>query len=128
MKSRWVGDPDKYAELAKPFASQEEAERVVGEFVNAVRRLREQYRIPELIVQLQVYITMDDGVHGMAGGAGWGDQSKQAQLAKSAADLEFDSLMLLIENLVHRIPQARQMLITDPEVATSGIDAPKRKD
>lgn len=139
MDNTWKADPEKYAEMSKPFESQEEAEKVATEFFNAVRRLREQYRIAELTMQCQIYVNTLDGVVRLISGGGWGDQLEQAKLAKRSADQEFNHLLItirklskaipqddgtelasemlltMIEQLIEAMPEARKALITDPK-------------
>lgn len=142
MTSSWVGDPDKYAELSKPFETQEEAEKVAQAFFNAVRTLREQYRIAELTMQAQVYVGDADKPEEqkqLSFGGGWGNQLQQARLAKRSADNEINHLLAMtrliaqatpendgtelgvelvvtaIEQLLAVMPEARRGLITDPK-------------
>lgn len=122
MKNRWEADPKKYEEMAKPFESEEQAEQVAIEFLNAVRKLREQYRIAELIIQYQVYVQKDNSTYILRGGGGWGHQLYQAQLAKRAADQEFDHLARVIETISAAIPKARKELITDPRIESEAAE------
>jgi hypothetical protein len=110
-KYQWAGDPEKYAEIAKPFETREEAEKVCGAFFNAVRQLREQYRIPELIVSYQVYAQGEKAVEVLAGSGGWGNQLYQAKLARRSADSEFKWLIRMLED----VPKLSSLLITDPK-------------
>lgn len=138
MNNQWDADPDKYAEMSKPFASEEEATKVVGAFFDGVRKLREQYRIAELTMQCQVYIETAEGRTKLKLGGGWGSQLEQAKLAKRSADQEINHLLVTIrkltqalpdndgtdlaaemliavaERLFEAMPEARQVLITDP--------------
>ena len=116
MTDEFLGDPEKYAELAKPFESPEEANKVAEEFFNAVALLREQYRIPELNLQYELYVRVDTGIHVLRGGGGWGDQLRQARLAKRAADLETEHFFELVERILSRRPRLTRELITDPIV------------
>jgi hypothetical protein len=118
-------DPQKYAELSKPFDSQEEAEHAAREFFNGVRALREQCRIPEVVLQFVIYVQGEGEVLSLSGGGGWGDQLKQAQIARRAADREFEHLGLLVRGIADAIPPAGDALITDP-VATEETVATKK--
>lgn len=100
--------------MAQPFDSAEEGEKVAAEFFNAVRKLREQYRIPELIIQFQLYVKTPEGIEAFAGGGGWGNQLYQARLAKRAIDQEFEHLGNVIESIAAAMPKARKELLTDP--------------
>lgn len=139
MASSWVGDPDKYAELSKPFEDREEAELVAQAFFNAVRTLREQYRIAELTIQAQIYIGGEETPERLVFGGGWGNQLEQARLAKRSADTEINHLLVMIRALTNampetdgaeggievvltaigqlllQMPEARRTLITDPK-------------
>lgn len=114
LSKDWKGDAAKYARLSKPHESEETARVAVKAFMGEIATLREKYRIPELIIQYQVYVQIDGEEHAMHGGCGWGNQGKQAELAKRSFDLEFDSLCLLVERLAAMMPKARRELITDP--------------
>jgi hypothetical protein len=114
MTGNFEPDPDKYAELSMPFESEEEANKVASAFFNAVRAIREQYRIPELIIQFQLYVQTDEGVRALRGGGGWGDQHLQAELAKRAFDQEFEHLCVMVGSLAQAMPKVRKKLITDP--------------
>lgn len=50
----------------------------------------------------------------MVGGAGWGNQLYQTQLAKRALDQEFDYLARVTQFLADSMPKAARELITDP--------------
>ena len=115
MRNNFEADPEKYKQLSQPFESAEEAERVANAFLNAVRKLREEYRIAELVIQFQVYLKEGEEVQALIGGGGWGNQLYQANLARRAADREFEHLGLVLELLVKAMPKAQAALITDPK-------------
>jgi hypothetical protein len=108
--NEWGADPEKYAKLAEPIPALD-AQALGNAFLKAIGHLREQYHIPELLVQFVVYV--DDG-QAMKGGAGWGDQMKQAQLARRMADQEYAHLIRVLASIVNAMPDAADMLITDP--------------
>ena len=110
-------DPEKYARMAEPFDSVEQATQVVEAFLNALARLREQYRIPELIVSVMIYAKYENGIASMQGGSGWGDQMKQLQLAKLSFDREYNDAMRLLKGIVNDF-DASERLITDPDGKT----------
>lgn len=112
----WEADPEKYAELSKPFDSPEEAEKVAQAFLMALRALREQYRIAEMCVQYQIYVKMDDGIHALVGGGGWGNQLHQARLARRMFDREFSHLGKIIEAIMREDSAVEIALLTDPKV------------
>ncbi len=107
-------DPEKYARLSQPIPSQPAAEVKVKEFLMAVGELRERFGIPDLIVHFEVRVQTFEGVQALTGGCGWGDQLKQARLARRAADREFLYLGKLIEGAAAAMPDLWRMLITDP--------------
>jgi hypothetical protein len=115
MDNEWKADPKKYAEIAQPFESEEQATKVAAEFFNAVRKLREQYRIPEVIVSYQVYVKTDKGVEALMGSGGWGDQSQQAKLAKRCFDVEIESFFMMFDNLLAKRPRTSLSFLTDPK-------------
>lgn len=121
-ENQFKADPAKYARLAKPHESQKHAEVAVKAFTAELAALREKYRIPELLIQFQVYLKMDEGEGSMRGGAGWGNQSLQAELAKRAFDQEFNALCYIVQVLAAGMPKLRTNLITDPEFAEAKID------
>lgn len=104
MENRRGADPEKYARLSTPFESRDE-----------LALLREKYHIAELVCQLQVYIKTEDGVESMTGGSGWGDQMKQARLAKLRADREIDDALMMLCGLANASETIADQLITDPK-------------
>jgi len=114
--SKLYSDPEKYKQLAKPFESVEEAQKVAAAFCGALAKLREQYRIPELTVSYMLYAEAEAENESVAlrGGAGWGDQIKQLRLAKDCFDREYAHAMLLMQAVVADFG-AKDMLITDPD-------------
>lgn len=112
----WDADPELYAKLAEPMENQEQALLNAKGFLAEIRRLREKYHIPELIVQYVVYCKDDEGRLALSGGAGWGDQVKQLGLAHMCMDRELNSLGSIIEKIALSIPRVRHQLITDPKV------------
>lgn len=113
--NQWGADPAKYKRLCEPFDTKELAELAFRGFVGELAKLREKYRIPELIVQYECRVMIDDKVCGMHGGCGWGNQLYQAQLAKRALDQELDHLARVTEGLAASLPRVRRELITDPK-------------
>jgi hypothetical protein len=120
--NEWQADPEKYERLAEPFESDELALVAARAFLGELATLREKYRIPELIVQYQLYVKSksdDAGPQACTGGAGWGNQLYQCQLAKQAMDQEFDHLARVLEMISYSIPKAKRQLITDPAAERS---------
>ncbi len=113
-QATFEADPEKYARLSQPIPSQAAAEAKVKDFLTAVGELRERFGIPDLIVHFEVNVQTFEGVQTLSGGCGWGDQLKQARLARRAADREFLYLGKLIENAAAAMPDLWRMLITDP--------------
>jgi hypothetical protein len=117
-QNRWGADPEKYKLLAVPFKDRAEADRATSAFIDEVARLREKYHIAELCVQLQVYIRTEtpegDGVETLVGGAGWGDQMRQARLAKMMADREIDAALNMMGTMAASVDTIAAQLITDP--------------
>ena len=105
-------DPEKYAQLAEPFGSVEEAIKVAEAFRTALCRLREQYRIPELAVSFLMYAKDGVGIVDLQGRLGLGDKTKQLQLAKASFDQEYKDAMKLLKNIVSDF-DASGRLITD---------------
>lgn len=87
-KNQWNADPEKYAKMSEPFESAEQAKEIAAEFLKAVGRLREQYRIAEMVIQVQVYAQAENGREIVFGGAGYGDQMEQAKMAYRAFNQE----------------------------------------
>lgn len=115
MKNRWGADPEKYRRLSTPFESEDEARKATDGFLDELARLREKYHVPELVCQFQVYVKMpEENVGSLVGGAGWGDQLRQAKLAKRMADREFDATLQMIQTLSEHSNALAEMLITDP--------------
>lgn len=114
-KNEWGADPAKYKKLRKPYEDEEHAQVAVNAFLVDIAQLREKHHIAELTVQCQVYIKDGDEILTMHGGAGWGDQNKQAELAKLMFDREFDHLCIVTGLLAARMPGVRRMLLTDPK-------------
>lgn len=115
--NEWGADPKKYKELCKPFEDEVHARAATNAFLSDVRLLREKHRIPELVVHFHVYLAPAAGEEGrmiLRGGAGWGDQRKQAQIAKELFDREFESLCGMVYHLAGRMPNVRTALLTDP--------------
>lgn len=53
LKSKWVNNPDKYERLSKPFETQEEAEKAMKAFLNAVSKIREKHKIPDVLIGIK---------------------------------------------------------------------------
>jgi hypothetical protein len=116
MKNEWGADPEKYKRLSEPFESVEQCEAAMNAFLVAIGKLRESYKIPELIVSFQACARNKDGeVNAYTGGAGWGDQLLQAALARRSADEEMAHLARVISAISRAYPDAHDMLITDPD-------------
>lgn len=114
-ENQWGADPAKYKRLSKPVESREHAQVMASAFLADVAQLREKHRIPELTVQFVIYVQDGNDLVSLNGGAGWGDQTRQAQLAKAMFDREFDSLAMITTHLAMRMPKVRQMLLTNPD-------------
>lgn len=121
MKNRWQADPKKYAELSSPFESVEQAQEVMKAFCAAVAKLREQYHIPEFIFRLQAYAKHEQGIVVLSGGAGFGNQLQQAQLAKNAFDTEFECLREMLEQITLSMPRLKRDLVTDPNTKMTDV-------
>lgn len=126
MNNNWKADPAKYKRLAKPFEDEEHARVALSAFMVEVVALREKYRVPELVVQFQVYIKTPEGEFSVSGGAGYGDQAKQATMMKRAFDQEFASLCYIVEALAASMPKLRRELLTQPN-AEDLLDPEKSK-
>lgn len=114
-KNMWGADPEKYERLSIPFESPEQMEAAASSFLAALAKLREQYKIPDLIVSFQGDVQVGDDVRAFYGGAGWGNQIRQAKLAKRSADQEFNHLLRIMREILHEYPDTEELLITDPE-------------
>lgn len=112
--NQWKADPEKYERLSQPFESADEAQKVAEAFFNAVAALREQYRIPDLVIQFYVNLKEGDKVLRLSGGGGWGNQLNQATMMREAADREMNYLVEVLEVVMHGMPKVRRELITDP--------------
>lgn len=129
-ENQWGADPAKYKRLSK---TQESAAAQVNAnaFMAEVGTLREKYLIPELTVQFAIYVKDESGERGIvSGGAGWGDQMRQAELSKAMFDREFDHLCLVVGTLAAQMPSVKRMLLTDPgdKIAEVQTDAPTSND
>lgn len=114
-ENEWGADPAKYKRMAKPFEDAEHGKVAANAFLSDVRKLREKHRIPELSVQFYVYCKGEKGQpQYMQGGAGWGNQARQAELSKAMFDREFDHLCAIVMQLAERMPNVRRAMLTDP--------------
>ena len=111
-KNQWNADPEKYAQMAEPFESVEQAKEVAAEFLKAVGRLREQYRIAEMTIQVQVYAQGEDGHKIVSGGAGYGDQMEQAKMAHRAFNQELGYLFKMLRTVADAMPEIGQEMIS----------------
>jgi len=114
MKNHWGADPEKYARLSEPFESEERMGAAANSFLAALGKLREQYKIPDLIVAFQGNVKTAEGIRPFYGGAGWGNQLLQAQLARRSADQEFAHLARVVSGIVAAYPDTEGDFITDP--------------
>lgn len=112
-ENKWQADVDKYKEMAEPFESVDKAQQVSKAFISALRKLRENYRIAELTVSFIVYAKDGETETAISGGAGWGNQLMQVQLAKNSFDQEFKHVMKLLSDVL--TPQDVKDFITDPK-------------
>lgn len=53
-------NPELYERLAKPYGTKEEADHSVKGFLLAVKKLREEYGIPEVLVMAAAHFTPDE--------------------------------------------------------------------
>lgn len=118
----WDADPELYAKLAEPMENQEQALLNAKGFLLEVRRLREKYHVPELIVQYVIYCKDDEGPLALSGGAGWGDQMKQLNLAHMCMNRELAALGNIVDKISSSFPRVAAELITDPK-----IEKPKKE-
>lgn len=121
-KNQWGADPEKYKRLSEPFESEEQATLVSNAFLVAVGKLREQYKIPDLIISFRATLKKDDSVYAFHSSAGWGNQLLQAKLARQSADQEFAHLVRVVDGLVAAYPESEEEFITDPMEAEQEND------
>ena len=112
--NQWKADPEKYERLSQPFDSKEEADKAAEAFFNAVAALREQYRIPDFVIQFTVNFKMEGAIVSLQGGGGFGNQLLQAKIIKTAADRELAHLFMMINQISEALPSFKKMLLTDP--------------
>ena len=84
-------NPGLYEKLSVPFDSPEQASAAVDAFCEKVAALREQYKLPDVAVNICLTAKTEDGeVVQMSGGASWGDNAKALMMAKKEFDRLFD--------------------------------------
>jgi hypothetical protein len=99
-------NPERYARLSVPFDSAERATVAVGGFLLAVSRLREQYKIPDCLVQVMFRVTTPDGEQLMESGAMFGDSFNAAPMAYRAFQQYFPNQMEILGMAVAMLKQA----------------------
>lgn len=80
-----IKDPDLYGRMAEPYVDRAEAEKAVEAFLERVQVLREECRIPELVVVAAVHMTPGEhGVTSAIGSVARGSSQNIAQLGAYA--------------------------------------------
>ena len=86
---REMHDPNNYRELSKPFDSADEANRVIEDFMEEVRAIRQKYEIPDIHVIVRITALYGDAGEGLAhASAHFGDVSKSESMCAWALGRE----------------------------------------
>ena len=86
-------NPELYERMRVPFETEDEARASVEAFMEKVGQLREQYKMPD--VMLNVLVTVKDGngeVINLRSLCTWGDDGKSLMMAKTQFDQLFENL------------------------------------
>jgi hypothetical protein len=83
-------NPELYERLSAPFESADEARAAVDAFCEKVAQLREQYKMPNVTLNICLTVKANGEVQQMTGGCTWGDNAKALMMAKREFDRLFD--------------------------------------
>jgi hypothetical protein len=91
-------NPELYKQMSKPYQSINEATKNVDKFVSGVRKLREKYRIAEVVLVSQVYIENAEEVLAQRSSQTFGDFNEHIKLSRAMADALVEKLIIELNN------------------------------